>query len=137
MLTARRRSVWTPTPARGVRDSGSRQSLAPGFDLEIAIRDIEPGEQITDDYGSLNIEEEFRCACGYPHCRGAIGPGDFERFSLHWDELVCSAFPLIGMVDQPLWGLVQEEAQIRSVLAGESRVPSCRVHSLGAVNGRG
>src|SRR6516162_3917387 len=30
-------------------------SLAPGLDLEIAIRDIEPGQQIIDDYGSLNL----------------------------------------------------------------------------------
>ena len=35
--------------ARFVNHSRDPTSLAPGFDLEIAVRDIEPGEQITDD----------------------------------------------------------------------------------------
>jgi uncharacterized protein len=122
--------------ARFVNHSCHPTSLAPGFDLEIAVRDIQPGEQITDDYGSLNIDVSFECFCGYPGCRRTIGPGDFERYSVHWDELVCAAFPAIGSVEQPLWNLVQEQASIEDILAGESRVPSCRVHSLGAVNGR-
>jgi uncharacterized protein len=121
---------------RFVNHSCYPTSLAPGFDLEIAVRDIQPGAQITDDYGSLNVDSEFECACGEPQCRGIVGPGDFERFSDRWDELVASAFSLIGSVEQPLWELVQEKAAIRSILARESRVPSCRVHSLGAPNGR-
>jgi uncharacterized protein len=38
--------------ARFVNHSCRPTSLAPGFDLEIAVRDVHPGEQITDDYGS-------------------------------------------------------------------------------------
>jgi hypothetical protein len=121
--------------ARFVNHSCRPTSLAPGFDFEIAVRDIEPGEQITDDYGALNIESEFACACGYARCRGIIGPADFERFSDHWDELISLVFPLIGAVEQPLWEIVQEQIPIREVLAGESRVPSCRVHWLGVANG--
>jgi uncharacterized protein len=121
--------------ARFVNHSCHPTSLAPGFDLEIAVRDIEPGGQITDDYGALNIESEFECACGHGQCRGKIGPADFERFSDQWDELVASAFPLIGAVEQPLWELVQEQIPIGEALAGESRIPSCRVHSLEVANG--
>lgn len=123
--------------ARFVNHSCDPTSLAPGFDLEIAVRDIQAGEQITDDYGTLNPDAEFACACGYPQCRRIVGPGDFERFSGHWDELVAAAFPLLGNVEQPLWDLVEEKASIASVLAGESRVPSCRVHALGAADGGG
>jgi uncharacterized protein len=30
-----------------------------GFDLEIAVKDIRPGQQLTDDYGSLNVDFEW------------------------------------------------------------------------------
>ena len=122
--------------ARFVNHSCNPTSLAPGFDIEIAVRDIQSGEQITDDYGTLNVDSEFECACGYPQCRRIVGPADFERFSGDWDELVAAAFPLIGHVEQPLWDLVVEKALIAGILAGETRVPSGRVHSLGAANGR-
>ena len=122
--------------ARFINHSCNPTSLAPGFDLEIAVRDIQPGEQITDDYGSLNLDVSFECACGYPQCRGAVGPGDFETYSDHWDRLLAAAFPAIGSVEQPLWDLVQDQAAIGEILMGEARIPSCQVHSLGAVNGR-
>lgn len=122
--------------ARFVNHSCFPTSLAPGLDLEIAVRDIQPGEQITDDYGSLNIDCEFECACGHSQCRGIVGPRDFERLSDHWDHLVASAFPLIAGVEQPLWELVHEQGTISGILAGGLPVPSCRVHALGAANGR-
>jgi hypothetical protein len=121
--------------ARFVNHSCRPTSLAPGFDLEIAVRNIHPGEEITDDYGALNIGSEFACSCGRSECRGTVAPADFERFADYWDELVAAAFPLISAVEQPLWELVHEQASILTILAGESRIPSCRVHSLGVANG--
>lgn len=122
--------------ARFVNHSCHPTSLAPGLDLEIAVRDIQPGQQITDDYGSLNIDAAFVCACGSPQCRGIVDPGDFERYSDHWDEVISAAFPDVGRVEQPLWELVQEQVYIGRILAGEARVPSCRVHLPGTVNAR-
>src|SRR5215467_8682567 len=49
--------------SRFLNHSCNPTSLAPGFDFEIAVRDIEEGEEITDDYGALNPEEEFTCFC--------------------------------------------------------------------------
>ncbi len=117
--------------ARFVNHSCHPTSLAPGFDLEMAVRDIHPGEQITDDYGSLNIKSAFQCACGVAQCRGTVGPGDFERHFEQWDALVAAAFPVIGSVDQPLWELVQDQDAIARILSGEAPVPSCRVHAFG------
>jgi uncharacterized protein len=37
-----------------------------------AVRDIEPGEEITVDYGESHHEGRLRCACGAPTCRGAL-----------------------------------------------------------------
>lgn len=119
--------------ARFVNHSCNPTSLAPGFDLEMAVRDIQPGEQITDDYGSLNVETSFQCACGFPQCRGLVGPGDFDRHYQQWDALVASAFPRLGAVEQPLWELVTDQVAIGRILSGEAPVPSCRVHAFGDV----
>jgi SET domain-containing protein len=41
---------------RFVNHSCAAACLSPGFDFEIAVRDIRPDEEITDDYGTLNPE---------------------------------------------------------------------------------
>ncbi len=37
-----------------------------------AVRDIEPGEEITVDYGESHHDGQLRCRCGAPGCRGAL-----------------------------------------------------------------
>jgi hypothetical protein len=122
--------------SRFLNHSCNATSFAPGFDFEIAVRDIQEGEEITDDYGALNIESEFVCHCGTRQCRKKIGPDDFELHSERWDVLLAGAFPLISSVEQPLWDLVRERETVRKVLAGETPLASCRVHALSAVNAR-
>lgn len=117
--------------SRFINHSCRPTSLAPGFDLEIAVRDIEPGEEITDDYASLNLDTEFECACGTPECRKVIGPDDFQFCAPRWDLLVGEAFPLLKSVRQPLWELVRDKEAISDVLAGTLPLPSCRVHLFG------
>src|SRR5437870_4664118 len=57
---------------RYVNHSCAPTSIAPGWELEIAVRDIAAGEQLTDDYGSLNVEDSFVCECGEASCRRRI-----------------------------------------------------------------
>lgn len=45
---------------RFVNHSFNSNCLSTAYDFEIAIRDIQPGEQLTDDYGYLNISTPFR-----------------------------------------------------------------------------
>jgi hypothetical protein len=113
---------------RFVNHSCSAACLSPGFDFEIAVRDIAPGEEITDDYGTLNLEEPFDCLCGSPDCRGRIMPDDPVRHSETWDALLARAFPAVARVDQPLWELVREQADVRRVVAGDARLPSSLTH---------
>ena len=42
------------------------------------------GEQITCEYGGLNLTTELDCRCGAPACRGTIGG---EDVLLLWPEL--------------------------------------------------
>jgi hypothetical protein len=122
--------------ARFVNHSCAAACLSPGFDFEIAVRDIAAGEELTDDYGTLNLEEPFPCLCGAPNCRGQVLPDDPVRHAAEWDRLIAAAFPLIDRVDQALWDLVQEKAAIRQVLAGEIALPSVSTHYRGAAMGR-
>ncbi len=43
-----------------------------GHVLFIALRDIEPGEEITIDYESTLHSDKKRCICQAPSCRGTI-----------------------------------------------------------------
>ena len=40
--------------------------------LVLALRDIEPGEEITVDYVSTMHSDRKRCTCKVPGCRGTI-----------------------------------------------------------------
>lgn len=44
--------------------------------LFIALRDIEPGEEITIDYESTLHSNKKRCTCGTLSCRGTINKVD-------------------------------------------------------------
>ena len=117
--------------ARFINHSCEATCLSPGFDFEIAVRDILPGEQLTDDYGMLNPQEPFLCHCGSPRCRGFILPDDFLKHGAEWDRMLSQAVPLIRTCEQPLWPLVAEKAEVERVLSGAASLPSCMVHYLG------
>jgi uncharacterized protein len=117
--------------ARFVNHSCTASCLSPGFDFEIAVRDIGPDEEITDDYGTLNLEVPFPCLCGAAHCRGQVMPDDPLRHAPQWDRLIAEAFPAIDRVEQPLWELVREKNAVKQVLSGELRLPSVLTHYRG------
>ena len=45
---------------RYVNHSFNSNCLTTAYNFELAIRDIQPGEQLTDDYGYLNVDTPFR-----------------------------------------------------------------------------
>ena len=77
-------------------------SRSVGEAFEIAVRDIHPGEQLTCEYGVLNMSGSFACACETPSCRGTIGPADLAAHWPRWDEEAAEAFRAALTVDQPL-----------------------------------
>jgi len=116
--------------ARFMNHSCEANSFSPGgFDFEIAVRDIAPGEQLTSDYGSLNLEAQLACSCGSDECRGIVRPDDFETRAPLWDELIRQAFPDVAVVSQPLWRWVSSQAARIVSMAGDPRsVPSILRH---------
>ncbi len=125
--------------ARYMNHSCEANTFSPGLNFEIAVRPIEAGEQLTSDYGALNLERPFACQCGSACCRGIIRPDDFETFAPHWDTLIQGAFRSIAEVPQPLWDLVTEKKVVEAALADRQSIPSIldhrfrpEVRSLGA-----
>src|SRR4029077_14342626 len=102
--------------------------LSPGFDFELAVRDIQPDEELTDDYGALNLSEPFECACGLTCCRRSVGRHALLKYAAQWDSIVAPAFARISAVSQPLWPLVVEKAAVEQILCGRGSVPSCLQH---------
>jgi len=53
----------------------------------VAMRDIEPGEEITFDYAMTGtiagMGDEFECTCCTPHCRGKFTGNDWRDPKLH------------------------------------------------------
>ena len=111
---------------RFVNHSCAPAALSPGYNFEIAVRDIAPGEELTDDYGTLNLDTPFACSCGMPECRRIVGPEDAVHYSDRWDQLVSEAFPLISTVQQPMWHLVREKSNVFKAIEDNSLIASCR-----------
>ena len=118
--------------ARFMNHSCQATCLSAGYDFEICLRDVEAGEELTDDYGTLNLEETFECACGKPNCRGQIMPDDISRLADDWDARLRLLFPLIPQLEQPLWPLVHEKELVELAAAQPAHMRSCRWHQFNA-----
>jgi len=86
-------------------------TMSTGYGFELAIRDIQPGEQLTDEYGIFNISEGMELQCNHNNCRGRLSPSDFEKYYQQWDDKLKSALANLLAVDQPLLPLIEPEAQ--------------------------
>lgn len=86
-------------------------TISTGYGFEIAIRDIQVGEQITDEYGIFNLEYEMELNCDQANCRGCIKPSDFDEYYKEWDSLIRAALPSLFEVQQPLLPFLDEKTR--------------------------
>jgi hypothetical protein len=103
-------------------------SLSPGVDFELAVRDIEAGEEITCDYTSLNLEQDLRCLCGHPACRSVVSSDDFEGLAPVWDERLRAAVRHVTSVPQPLLSWVRDAGQLERWAQSPDELPSALRH---------
>lgn len=78
------------------------------YDFEIAIRDIHPGEELTDDYGYLNVEVPFE-VLDEGTDRKIVYPDDIIKFHKEWDALIKENAPKVFEVEQPLIHLLPQK----------------------------
>ncbi len=77
-------------------------SLTTGWGFEIAVTDIQPNDEITDDYGVFTTEHEMTISCSKKACRLKLSGDDFDRCVPAWDKKLQSAFRTFMSVDQPM-----------------------------------
>jgi hypothetical protein len=110
---------------RFVNHSFQPNSMITSLDFEIAIKNILKGEEITNDYGTLNILEPFQCAHGL-HERKVVHPDDLTRHHPIWDAQIKQAMESYQAVHQPLKNFLSldQATIIAKVLKGEVKMPS-------------
>lgn len=116
---------------RYVNHSCESNCLGGGFTFEVAVRDIEPGEELTDDYGTFGFAEDITCACGTPSCRGTLRRTDRAAMAPIWDARLVAALAHFGAVEQPLWPLVADKEVLQRALADPGQTPGHRFARAG------
>ena len=112
--------------ARFINHSFNANCITTAYDFELAVRDIHPGEELTDDYGFLNIDETFECVPEAGTSRTQVRPDDLLRSHKKWDELLLAAFADYERVEQPLSVLLDEPTRMKAaaIAKGTSEMDS-------------
>lgn len=77
-------------------------TISTGYGFEIAVRDIQKDEEITDEYGLFNSGWEMELFCSKNGCRKKLTPTDLDNYSKVWDKQIKDAMKLFNAVEQPL-----------------------------------
>ncbi len=93
---------------RYVNHSFNSNCLTTAYDFEIEIRDIQPGEQLTDDYGYLNITLPFR-GIDEGTKRKTVYPDDLVKYYKVWDNKIKKVFHKIPELEQALRHMIPED----------------------------
>ncbi|NJM93373.1 MAG: SET domain-containing protein [Cytophagales bacterium] len=114
---------WDHT--RYMNHSFSPNTMPTAYGLELAIRDIKAGEQLTNDYGCLNILEPFEPA-KESSGRGVVCPDDLLRMAPEWDQQLKAAFTVFLEVEQALLPLLTASAwdELRAIAIGQQPMRS-------------
>jgi hypothetical protein len=114
---------------RYVNHDCAAATLPLGPEVEIAVRDLAAGDEITCEYSTLNLTFPLHCRCGRPDCRGVVRGDDVLRPDLWpgWDRLVVEAVAQARHVAQPLLPFAVSRADLRAIIDGTVPVPSVRI----------
>ncbi len=111
--------------AKYVNHSFNSSCMSTAYDFEIAIRDIHPGEQLTDDYGYLNVSEPFEAEDeGFE--RKMVYPDDILRYHAEWDKAVVDNLQNIKNANQKLLRFIPDNTwkEFQKVINGELQLKS-------------
>lgn len=112
--------------SRFVNHSFRSSCISTAYNCELAVRDIYPGEELTDDYGYLNPTEPFDCVPEPGSTRSQVLPDDLLNFHAEWDAQLLEAFKKFNYVEQPLLNLLEPEQRekVLAVAAGRQQMES-------------
>lgn len=107
---------------RFVNHSFRPTCMTTAYNYELAIRDIYPGDELTNDYGTLNLTSPFDCLMEKGCARKSVMPDDIVRQYPSWDKKLKSAYKRFNKVDQPMAHLLSEQVLSMSVEIGKGTV---------------
>ena len=112
---------------RYVNHSFKSNCISTAYDFEIAVRDIQKGEELSDDYGYLNVTEPFR-GIEEGTRRKTVYPDDLLNHSPQWDKQLTKNFPKIIQVNQPLQSLIDAKVwkEITAIVEGKKQMKSIK-----------
>ncbi len=79
------------------------------YDFQLAAGDIQPGEQLTCDYGAIGDDEEFKCIPEEGTSRTKVTANDYLIYYAEWDEMARASFKYFNAVEQPLKHIISEQ----------------------------
>lgn len=112
--------------ARYVHHSYNANCLRTPYGFELAVKDILPGEELTCDYGYLNVRRPIRFKTESHPERKLVYPDDSLKYCEEWDAKLAAAFKSVNIVDQPLWGLINPKylQRVRAIALGKEKMDS-------------
>jgi uncharacterized protein len=112
--------------ARYINHSFHANCIPTAYDFEIAVRDIYPGEELTDDYACFNLDEPFECLPEPGVAKTKVMPDDFLLLYPEWDRKTAEAMKFFNRVQQPLKGFIASQFvdKVNAVAAGKELLDS-------------
>ena len=108
--------------SRFVNHSYHSNCISTAYNFELAVRDIYPGEEITNDYGYLNLTEPFDALPEAGSERKRIMPDDLVYYHPVWDLQLIEAFKYFNKVPQPLRKFIETRYEHKVKLVAEGKV---------------
>ena len=112
--------------SRFINHSFHSNCITTAYNFELAVKDIQPGEELTDDYGYLNVMHPFVCLPEPDTARTIVMPDDLLHFHSIWDEKLVGAFRNFDKVKQPFLHLINPrfKEKVLSIAAGKTEMDS-------------
>lgn len=111
--------------AKYINHSFDSNCLLTPYGLEIAVRDIAAGEELTNDYGCFNIIAPFE-PCEENSERKIVCGDDLQHFHQEWDAQILAAVQKHRKVAQPMHELLDPSIwlELSSVAEGQTQLRS-------------
>ncbi len=83
-----------------------------GWGFDVAVRDIQPGEQIRCDYGMFNVDYDMELICEMADCRKKVNKDDFALYADGWEAIVKDALACVPQVPQLLLEVMDDPTRL-------------------------
>lgn len=96
------------------------------YNFQMAAKDIQPGEQLTCDYGTLGDDEDFECTPEEGTSRTKVTANDYLTYYKEWDDIARETFKFFNAVEQPLKYLIDKQYvdKVNAVANGDEPMDS-------------